>query len=141
MTESHVAEIAALEKICFQDPWSERSVREELTNSLSYWLVAVNDDRVVGYVGSQTVMGESDMMNVAVHPDFRRMGYAELLIRRLVEALKDKGSYSLSLEVRAGNEPAIALYHKLGFIQVGKRPYYYRNPKEDALIMRKEWVV
>ena len=81
------------------------------------------------------------MMNVAVHPDFRRKGIAEALIEELVETLKRKDSHCLTLEVRASNGPAIALYEKLGFAQVGRRKNYYRNPKEDALILRKEWQI
>ena len=137
MTEEHISQIAALEAICFRDPWSETSVRNELTNPLSLWLVAVEDDAVAGYIGSQTVMDESDMMNVAVHPDHRRRGIAQGLVLALCDALKQNGSVSLTLEVRGSNLSAIALYEKLGFTQIGLRKNYYRNPKEDALILRK----
>ena len=139
MHESHIAQVAALEKICFSDPWSENSVASELKNPLSCWLVAEEDGVVAGYVGSQTVIDESDMMNIAVHPDHRRKGIAEALVMELVEALKKRESQCLTLEVRASNEPAKALYEKLGFEQVGLRKNYYRNPKEDALILRKEF--
>lgn len=139
MTADHVSQVAELEKICFSDPWSEKSVASELTNPLSLWLVAVEDDRVAGYVGSQSVMGESDMMNVAVHPDFRRQGVAEKLVLELVAALARRDNHCLTLEVRASNAPAISLYEKLGFAQIGLRKNYYRNPKEDALILRKEF--
>ena len=141
MKQEHVSQVAALEKICFSDPWSENSVAYELTNKLAYWLVALEGDTVVGYIGSQTVMEETDMMNVAVHPDYRRKGSAEALVNGLVEALKERGSHCLTLEVRASNEPAKSLYEKLGFSQIGRRPNYYRNPREDALILRKEWEV
>ena len=141
MTADHVSQVAELEKICFSDPWSENSITYELTNPLSLWLVAVEGDKVAGYVGSQSVMGESDMMNVAVHPDFRRQGVAEKLVLELVAALAKKDNHCLTLEVRASNVPAIALYEKLGFAQIGLRKNYYRNPKEDALILRKEWEV
>ena len=141
MNASHVAQVAELEKLCFSDPWSEKSVASELNNALSLWLVAVDGDTVAGYVGSQSVLGESDMMNVAVHPDFRRRGVGEALILELIAALKEQGNHCLSLEVRASNEPARNLYEKLGFRQVGLRPNYYRNPKEDACILRKEWEI
>jgi len=141
MNADHVAQVAALEAICFRDPWSEKSVASELTNPLSLWLVALDGERVAGYVGSQSVMGESDMMNVAVHPDYRRQGIAEKLCMALVEALKGRGNHSLTLEVRASNEPARKLYEKLGFNQVGLRKNYYRNPREDACILRKEWEI
>ncbi len=137
MDESHVASIAALEKICFSDPWSENSIATELNSRLSYWLVAVEDGEVVGYIGSQSVLGESDMMNVAVHPDHRRKGIAQSLVQTLSMDLKERNNVCLTLEVRASNESAIALYEKLGFQQVGLRKNYYRNPKEDALILRK----
>ena len=139
MTESHVAQVAELEKLCFRDPWSENSVASELHNALSLWLVAVDGERVAGYVGSQTVMDESDMMNVAVHPDYRKQGIATALILGLVEELRKRGSRSLTLEVRASNETAISVYSKLDFQEVGRRKNYYRNPREDALIMRKEF--
>lgn len=141
MTQRHVPQVAALEKICFSDPWSENSVAGELSNPLSCWLVCVENDTVLGYVGAQTVLGETDMMNLAVIPQARRQGIAESLILNLVAELKRQESHCLSLEVRASNAPARALYEKLGFAQVGRRPNYYRNPKEDALILRKEWQI
>ncbi len=139
MNESHVAQVAELEKRCFTAPWSENSIRYELTNPISLWLVAVEDGKLLGYVGSQSVMGEADMMNVAVDPESRRRGIGRKLVEALVQALKDRQVNSLTLEVRASNEPAKALYEQLGFLQIGRRPNYYRNPKEDALILRKEW--
>lgn len=137
MNETHIAPIAALERLCFSDPWSENSIAYELTNRLSYWLVAEENGEVVGYVGSQSVLGESDMMNVAVHPDHRRKGIAEMLVLALCKDLKQRDNVCLTLEVRVSNAPAIALYEKFGFTQVGRRPNYYRNPREDALILRK----
>ncbi len=139
MQPRHVPQVAALEKICFADPWSEKSVASELENPLSYWLVAMDGEKLVGYVGSQTVLGETDVMNVAVSPDYRRQGIAEGLILALIAALKARESHCLTLEVRDSNASARALYEKLGFSEIGRRKNYYRNPKEDALILRKEW--
>ena len=139
MTEAHVAAVAALERVCFSDPWSEQSVRSELTNPLSLWLTALDGDTVAGYVGSQTVLDEADIMNVAVAPEYRRRGIARQLLDRLRDLLAAQGVRSLTLEVRASNEPAIALYESLGYVQVGRRPNYYFKPREDALILRKEW--
>ena len=140
MTAEHVTSVAELEKICFgTEAWSEKSVTSELTNALSLWLVADDNGRVAGYVGSQTVMDETDMMNVAVHPDYRKQGIATALIVGLVEELRKKGSHCLTLEVRASNENAISLYRKLDFQQIGLRKNYYHNPKEDALILRMEF--
>lgn len=139
MTDAHVAQISELEKLCFSDPWSKKSVASELENSLALWLVALDGATIAGYIGSQSVGEEADMMNVAVHPDYRRQGIARVLVTGLVCALAEKGVKSLALEVRQSNAPAIALYEQLGFVQVGLRPNYYRNPKENALILRKEW--
>lgn len=138
MAQSHVAQIAALERVCFSDPWPEAAIEPELANELSLWLVAVQGETLLGYVGSQTVLGESDMMNLAVSPEHRRQGIARSLVRALCAALLEKGSRALTLEVRAGNESAIALYASEGFAQIGIRKNYYFHPKEDALILRKE---
>ena len=138
MTSAHISQIAEIEKLCFSDPWSENSIASELDNRLSFWLVALDGDTVAGYIGSQSVLDEADMMNVAVHPDHRRQGIGRDLVLALSDALREKGIKGLMLEVRMSNAPAIALYEKLGFAQVGLRPNYYRNPKEDALIMRKK---
>ena len=139
MRMSDVPAIAELEKICFSDPWSENSIAFEVNNPLAYWLVAEEQGIVAGYVGSQSVLDAADMMNIAVHPDYRRQGIARELVAELTDALAEKGVKILALEVRQSNAPAIALYEQLGFQQVGLRPNYYRNPRENALIMRKEW--
>ncbi len=141
MTADHVGQVALLEQLCFSAPWSENAVTSELTNPLSCWLVAVEGDKVCGYVGSQAVLGEADMMNIAVCPSCRRQGIARHLVEGLIAQLKETGNYQLTLEVRASNAPAISLYEKLGFVQVGRRPKYYAKPTEDALILRKEWEV
>ena len=141
MKPQHVAQVAQLEEQCFSDPWSKNAVHSELSNPLSLWVVATAGETVAGYVGSQSVLGEADMMNIAVSPDYRRQGIAEKLISMLIEGLKQRDVYCLTLEVRASNAPANALYEKLGFLQVGRRPNYYTKPKEDALILRKEWVL
>lgn len=138
MQPGDVSAVAELERLCFSDPWSESSISGELNNALSCWLVADIGGTVAGYVGSQTVLDGSDMMNIAVSPIYRRQGIAESLVISLCEKLKERGSICLLLEVRISNEAAIGLYEKLGFLPVGKRKNYYRNPKEDALIMRKE---
>ena len=138
MNESHVSAVAELERQNFSDPWPDIAVRGELTNKLALWLVALEDGEVVGYVGSQTVLQEADMMNIAVADTHRRRGIAKMLVEELIRQLD---AYQLTLEVRASNAPAISLYEALGFQQVGLRKNYYRKPKEDALILRKEWKI
>lgn len=140
MNQNDVPAIAELERQCFTDPWSENSIASEVDNPLSYWLVAEDDGRIAGYVGSQSVLDTADMMNLAVSPDYRRQGIGQALVNALADHLRQKNVIALLLEVRVSNEPAIALYQKLGFVQVGRRPRYYHNPREDALILRKELV-
>ena len=138
MNESHVSAVAELERQNFSEPWPDIAVRGELTNKHALWLVALEDGEVVGYVGSQTVLQEADMMNIAVADTHRRRGIAKMLVEELIRQLD---AYQLTLEVRASNAPAISLYEALGFQQVGLRKNYYRKPKEDALILRKEWKI
>jgi ribosomal-protein-alanine N-acetyltransferase len=139
LASEHSAAIAALEEICFSTPWSENAILHEVTNPISYWLVAVENGQVLGYVGSQYGYGEADMMNLAVVPDFRNRGIGQQLVMELISHLADLDVKSLTLEVRQSNAAAISLYEKMGFQQVGLRPNYYQKPKEAALILRKEW--
>jgi len=139
MMPEHVSQLARLERLCFSSPWSEAVISNELLNPLSLWIVALDGDRVVGYVGSQTVLGEADMMNIAVDPFYRRAGVARQLVNDLVLMLKNNNTHCLTLEVRVSNVAAISLYSQLDFVQVGRRPNYYFAPREDALILRKEW--
>ena len=139
MEPEHLAQIAVLEAACFSDPWPESILAHELQNPLSLWLCAMDGDTVAGYIGSQTVLGESDMMNLAVRPDYRRRGIGRALVLALCGALKKQMLASaLTLEVRDSNAPAAALYASLGFEQIGLRKNYYQHPKEDARILRKE---
>jgi ribosomal-protein-alanine N-acetyltransferase len=141
LNDNHVEAIARLEKVCFSDPWSANSIASEVYNPLSLWLVALEDEHLIGYVGSQSVLGWADMMNLAVDPDHRRLGVAEQLVLELIRQLKENQVTCLTLEVRLSNTSAISLYTKLGFCEVGRRPGYYHNPREDALILRKEWEI
>ena len=141
MNESHIEGIAALERRCFTDPWSSRSIASELSNPLALWLVAQEEGVVAGYIGSQSVLGEADMLNLAVAPEYRRRGLGTMLIGTLEGLLMQQGVSCLTLEVRVSNEAAIRLYEKLGFSQVGRRRNYYEKPREDAWILRKEWAV
>ena len=117
----------------------ESILQKELENPLSLWLCAMDGDTIAGYVGSQTVLGEADMMNLAVSPAYRRQGLGRALVLALCESLRQKMQATvLTLEVRDSNAPAAALYASLGFAQIGLRKNYYQHPKEDARILRKE---
>ena len=136
MTAADVPSVAALEKLCFSDPWSTSSIASELDNPLSLWLVWEEDGVAAAYLGVQRVPPQADVMNVAVSPALRRRGIARALFAELERRLPEIDE--LFLEVRASNSGAIALYRTLGFEQVGRRPNYYLDPREDALILRKE---
>ena len=141
MEARHVAQVAALEAECFSLPWNEAAVASELENPLSLWLVAEENGELLGYVGSQTVMDESDMMNLAVWPAHRRRRIGKALVEALCEELRAIGSHCITLEVRTSNESARALYASLGFAHIAMRPRYYSRPVEDAELYRKEWEV
>ena len=138
MAREHVPGVAALERLCFADPWSEVSIAGELENPLSLLLVALNFGQICGYIGSQTVLDAADVMNLAVAPAARRHGVGRALLGALAKRLRQAGVCSLTLEVRPSNEAARALYAAFGFLEAGRRPRYYVNPREDALILRKE---
>ena len=136
MSADHLDEVAALEQICFSDPWSRNLLAEELDNALSAFLVALDGDgRVAGYAGLQVILDEGTITNIAVRPDCRRQGVAGKLLQVFLDFAKGNQLAFLTLEVRASNYPAIALYGSRGFRGVGRRKNYYEHPKEDAVIM------
>ncbi len=135
MNHTHLAAVAQIERDCFSAPWSEKMLAEELCNGFSHYAVAVGDEgNVLGYVGLQTVLDEGYITNIAVAPAYRRRGVADALLEALCRSEQEKLAF-LTLEVRASNEAAIALYRKHGFVPVGRRRDYYDHPKEDAILM------
>ena len=140
MTADHLDEVAELERICFSVPWSRNMLAEELDNLLSAFLVALDDsDKVVGYAGVQVVLDEGYITNIAVRPECRRQGIAGKLLQVFLDFAKANKLAFLTLEVRASNYDAIALYGSRGFRSVGRRKNYYEHPKEDAIIMTKDF--
>ena len=139
MTADHLDEVAELERICFSTPWSRNMLTEELDNYLSAFLVALDDnDKVAGYAGLQAVLDEGYITNVAVRPDCRKQALPESCCKcsRLCSGqpsgVSDAGGPGL-------NYPAIALYGSQGFRGVGRRKNYYEHPREDAIIMTREF--
>ena len=140
MTADHLDEVAELERICFSTPWSRNMLAEELDNALSAFLVALDESgKVVGYAGLQVVLDEGYITNVAVCPECRRQGIAGKLLQVFLDFAQGNHLAFLTLEVRASNYDAIALYGSRGFRSVGRRKNYYEHPKEDAIIMTKEF--
>lgn len=133
-----IAAAAALEKQCFSLPWSEKSLQSELDNPRAALFAAVGSDgALLGWAGLQHVCGEGNVTNIAVSPAARRRGIGRALTQALIGAAEDLGLSSLTLEVRASNQAAVALYAGLGFDTLGIRPRFYERPTEDALMMRK----
>ena len=140
MTADHLDEVAALERVCFSDPWSRRLLAQELDNALSAFLVALDQEgRVAGYAGLQVILDEGTITNIAVRPDCRRRGVAGQLLKVFLDFAQGNRLAFLTLEVRASNYDAIALYGSRGFRSVGRRKNYYEHPPEDAIIMTREF--
>ena len=139
MTADHLDEIAALERACFSRPWTKEMLKEELDNACAAFLVAEEDGKVVGYAGLQVVLDEGYITNVAVRPECRRQGVAAKLLQVFLDFAKANKLAFLTLEVRASNYDAIALYGSRGFRSVGRRKNYYEHPREDAIIMTLEF--
>ena len=140
MTSAYLDEVADLERVCFSTPWSRNMLAEELDNACSAFLVALDDDdSVVGYAGLLVIADEGYITNVAVRPESRRGGVAGQLLDVFLKFAEANQLAFLTLEVRESNYPAIALYGSRGFLGAGRRKNYYEHPKEDAIIMTREF--
>ena len=128
--------IHEIETLCFPDPWSRESVRQELTsNPDAFYVVAQIGDEVVGYAGLWWILDEGHITNVAVRPGYRNRRIGSQIIETLLDHTGREGIRHYTLEVRASNISARALYEKYGFRVEGIRKGYYRVGHEDALIM------
>lgn len=130
----HVAGAARLERLCFSEPWSEKSLEMLLANGAVGFAVEVNGE-VAAYGGMLTVLDEGQITNVAVDPIHRRKGYGRKIVSALLDYAEKNGIVSVSLEVRESNEAAIALYESFGFCRRGLRKNFYRDPIESAIVM------
>ena len=126
--------IAELEKECFSEPWSEDSLKMLVAEN-AFGFAVLLDGRAIAYGGMMTVLDEGQITNIAVSSEYRRRGLGRAVTEALLEYAVNKGIVSVSLEVRASNVPAIALYESLGFTRCGVRKNFYRMPTENALVM------
>lgn len=133
MREAHLPALAEIERACFHAPWSEDALRAELGKGI--FLVVEAEGRAIAYAGCQTVLDEGYITNVAVAPTFRRQGAGRALLAALAARARAQGLAFVTLEVRASNAPAIALYEGAGYVRVGTRKNFYRAPQEDAVLM------
>lgn len=139
MDRSHLDGVAALERICFSKPWPKSMLEDELYNPNVSLVVAEGEDgAVLGYGEIGVVLDEGCLEKIAVDPAYRRQGVAEAILSAYLRFGRAKLAF-LTLEVRESNAPAIALYEKLGFEEVGRRKGYYTEPKEDAVLMTVEF--
>ena len=129
--------LAALEQQYFSDPWTAEGYLDSIGRPGILYLVAEEDGSVVGEVGLRAVLDEGEITNVCVSKEYRGRHIAMELTEELMRRGRAMGVSSFTLEVRAGNAPAIALYERLGFLREGIRPRFYTNPTEDALIYWK----
>ena len=137
ITSGHLDDVYIIETECFSHPWSKQSLEEEMNNETSLFLVAKEENEVIGYIGMSIVIDEGYIFNVAVRENYRNKGVATSLINELVTYGKKNNFSFITLEVRESNFPAISLYSKFGFIKAGERKDYYSNPKENAILMTK----
>ena len=139
-TQTQLEQIEKIEQQCFSCPWTLDQLRSQLSDDRHVFLAAVDaGGTVLGYVGMMFVLDEGYISNVSVAPAYRRQGVADALISALMMRAEELGLAFVTLEVRAGNEPAKALYAKHGFVPVGRRKNYYDLPKEDAILMTRFW--
>ena len=136
-TDDDACFIAELENECFSDPWSQNAIIEAAKYG-TVFLLAEENGKILGYLGMKPVLDEGYISNVAVTSGARDKGIGSCLLKKLDEYAKEHEIKTISLEVRPSNAPAIALYEKFGYKQVGRRKNFYSHPTEDGLILTKE---
>ena len=137
-TKEYASAIAEIEKQSFSTPWSEKAICESMDAGTCFFVSHI-DDRIAGYMGISKICGEGYVTNIAVLPEYRRLGIGEKILEYVINASKDELEF-ISLEVRVSNTPAISLYKKFGFAEVGRRKRFYTHPDEDAIIMTKNFI-
>ena len=136
MKKEHIPGLVEVEKQCFDSGYAEKTFLRELENKIAIYIVAIEDNQVLGYMGLWNICGGADIIDVAVHKDFRRKGIGEGLMAEMLKACEKENIFEINLEVRASNLAAQNLYKKMGFSEVGLRKLYYEN-KEDAILMQR----
>ena len=131
-----VPAMARIERDSFGAPWSAEEITKDVTAGGNvYVAVAEYGEEKAGYGEIRNVAGEAQIYNIAIAPEFRRAGIGEALLRHMIARAEDDGCTLVTLEVRGGNDAAMALYKKLGFREVGRRKGYYAKGGEDAVLM------
>ena len=137
MEPKDLDEILEVENSCFRIPWTKSMFGDELYNLNAHYFIIEVNKKIVGYVGFWKIIDEAHITNVAIHKDYRGLGYGRALINALINKAKELEIIAATLEVRVSNRTAISLYESFGFVSSGVRYKYYSDNDEDALIM---WV-
>lgn len=138
MGSRHLEEVLAIEKKSYSTPWSPVSFKNEIYSPYSIALVAMLEGAVAGYIIANYRFNEGHVLNLTVHPQQTRKKIGTHLMEIVLDMLRRKGCAVVWLEVRASNAAARRLYEKLGFIETGRRKFYYADPFEDAVLMSLE---
>lgn len=134
----HTKQIYKIETMCFSIPWAKKIFEKIPEVPYIHFYTALDEDNVVGYCGLNHVLDEGQIINIAVHPDYRRRGIGDMLMNQMIEYAESNDIKVLTLEVRESNLSARKMYEKYGFYDVGIRPRYYQDPLEDAVLMNKD---
>lgn len=135
MENSHTEEVAAIEASTFSEPWSVKAFADAVLSDDYLYIVAMDEDKVVGYAGCVMSMGEADITNIAVHNEYRRIGIGNELLTQIIKQMKKRDIEKVFLEVRESNNSARMLYSSNGFVEIGVRKNFYRKPDENAILM------
>lgn len=140
LTAEHIEEVAVLEQLCFSHPISKKNLELFLLGGMGKGFVSCDTEngKIAAYGGVMVVAGEAQILNVATHPDYRRLGLGREVMASIINHSALCAAEYITLEVRENNAPAIALYNSLDFFEVGRIKGYYKDPSEDALVMKKE---
>ena len=131
-------QILKIERESFSSPWTIKAFNKELNNNYGYYLVAVKEEQVVGYIGVWFVLDEAHITTLAIKINYRRQGIAIKLLKRIIKDSREDNINKITLEVRRSNKVAQKLYKKIGFVSIGFVEEYYTDNQEDALLMWKK---
>ena len=135
MTSDHVGQIAALEKLCFSDPWSHKDIFSYVCSEDGMCFVATEGDQVIAYIIGRIIPPEGEIYRIAVREEKRQRGIGYRLLSFALKTERGRGLETVFLEVRSRNAAARALYRAHGFSEIGTRRSYYKNPDDDAIVM------
>lgn len=140
MEQKHIEQICEIEKECFVHPWSYKSLFDELSNPNAYFLCAIKSNYVVGYIGMYCILSEGYITNIAVSKKYQHQGIGKKLLEAICDYSQKRNFDFITLEVRESNKIAIGLYEYFNFKLVGRRKNFYSEPREDALLLKLNFI-